>query len=195
MNAKKNLVWLVLACVCSPLAAQVVGTGTLFKLPRDPANLSAPDRYYGIAYGPVKADGTRDTILMTDVTIIVLPDPTPPAPTLKGPVWVIVIKPTEKQGLTVNQTLALTELQDWTDTQAKDKLRHLEFTSDAVSSEGVKDANVASWVSLIPANESPPYAFIFRQKTTKGNHVFWQGSIKSDQDVAAIVAKVKEVQK
>ena len=125
----------------------------------------------GVAYTP-----TGEQVVLTDIRVIKLSDPTPPTPETKGPVWAITIRVAEK--LTADQAEVLLNLRKWTDQQPADKVGNLEFPPDAVGPDGAADQRVKGWTSRIPANAKLPYVFISRTAVDgKSSVVHWQGEL------------------
>lgn len=131
------------------------------------------------------------TILVTDVQVLKVPDPTPPTPVTTGLVWTVVIRTVDT--MTADQSQVLSDLRQWSDQQPKDKVSHLEFSPSAVGPDGAPDKKVAAFVARIPATAKQPYVFITQNRSDGKSVVLWQSELPATAD--ALISKIKEFAK
>lgn len=173
MNRLRHVTLCVLSLlICSSAMAQ---RATIFQLPGG--------AYIGIATLP-----TGQTLVLTDITLVKVQDPTPPPPITSGPVGTVVIRTVDT--LTADHAQVLSDLRQWTDQQPSAKVVHWEFTPGAVGPDGELDKTVAAFVAHIPANSKQPYVFITQPRGDKKSVILWQGELPASADT--IIAKIKE---
>jgi hypothetical protein len=160
MNRATKLIVILLACVVSSASAQ---RAVIIQMPNG--------TYLGVAYTP------SGQVVLTNVTLIKIPDPTPPAPTTTGLVWVTTI--VDGRRVSADQSSELIDLRDWLDKQDATKVRRLEFSPDAKNERNEPDPRVASWVARIPESDrEKPYVFVTQARVTDGKQVIlWQGPL------------------
>jgi hypothetical protein len=120
------------------------------------------------------------------------PNPTPPPPptpgTLTGVAYLIVVRPEQP---TADQAQDLLNLRVWVDSQPAGKAEILDVTRDPRASSGAVDSRLSGYVARVPASEPLPYAFIVRQRTEGGSHVFWEGRVSGN--TADLIERLKGV--
>lgn len=117
------------------------------------------------------------------------PDPPnpPQPPVTTGPAYLIVLA--VNQDLTVQQSITLTKLRAWADSNPT-TVSHLVLSPGAAST----DARVKAYLDLVPDSGQLPYCFITRARTDQaGAAVLWSGPLPATaEDLIATVQGVTQ---
>jgi hypothetical protein len=168
---RRYLAALLLLSLCSTALAQ---RAVILQLPGG--------QLLGVAYT------SAGPIVLTDVQIIRLENPTPPPPVTSGRAWLVVVRGTQ---IGVDQAQVLSDLREWSDQQAADKVSHLVFARGQVGPDGSVDARAKVWVDRVPASATLPYAFVAQPRQDGKVLILWHGPLTAKAE--DLIVRVKEV--